>query len=72
MSKDWKVDTATKHIDTAYHLQRDYVEKKIVSITYLPSSDMVADGITKPQGHEKLLVNCNMYGTVKGVIDGSS
>ena len=60
MSKDWKVNNATKHIATAYHLQRDYVDKKIVSISYVPSDEMVADGMTKPLGRAKLDMNCKM------------
>ena len=45
MSKEWKVCDATKRIATAYHLQRDYLEKKLFDISYVSTDDMVADGM---------------------------
>lgn len=57
-----KSNMSTKHIAVAYHLQRDYVAKKMVSITYVLSEDMLEDGITKALGKEKHARNCTMYG----------
>lgn len=79
LAHDWKVNVATKHIATSYHLQRDYIDKGYVSISYVPSCDMVADGMTKALGRAKLDVNNIMYGMVemnrrlsKGLNAGSS
>lgn len=37
----------TKHIDVRYHLIRDHVEKKNISIEYVPSKEQLADIFTK-------------------------
>ena len=59
------MNNATKHTATVYHLQRDYVDKRIVSISYVPSDEMVADDMTKPLGRAKLDMNCKIYGLVQ-------
>ena len=61
MSKDWKVNEASTHIATAYHLQRDYVAKKMFSMSSVSSDEMVADGMTKPLGSRKLQASSQMY-----------
>jgi hypothetical protein len=38
----------SKHIDISYHFIRDLAEKKKLGITYIPTADMIADGMTKP------------------------
>ncbi|KAI0992615.1 hypothetical protein K3495_g15570, partial [Podosphaera aphanis] len=38
----------SKHIDICYHFVRDLAEKKRLVIDYVPTIDMVADGMTKP------------------------
>lgn len=38
----------SKHIDISYHFIRDLAEKKSLEITYIPTADMIADGMTKP------------------------
>jgi hypothetical protein len=38
----------SKHIDICYHHIRDLEAKKRMVITYIPTNDMVADGLTKP------------------------
>ena len=35
MSKDWKVNNTSKHIATAWHMQRDYIGQRMVSISYV-------------------------------------
>lgn len=59
-----KNNVATKHIDVAYHLTRDYVEKDVVKITYVPSASMVADGMTKALGTQKIIASRSQYGLV--------
>ena len=38
----------SKHIDISYHFVRDLAEKRRLQITYIPTTEMVADGMTKP------------------------
>lgn len=38
----------SKHIDISYHFIRDLAEKKRISVKYIPTHDMIADGMTKP------------------------
>jgi hypothetical protein len=38
----------SKHIAIAYHFIRDLVETQKAQITYIPTAEMVADGMTKP------------------------
>lgn len=38
----------SKHIDVAYHFIRDLQEKKKIDVSYIPTAEMIADGMTKP------------------------
>jgi hypothetical protein len=38
----------SKHIDISYHFIRDLAEKARISVAYIPTGDMAADGLTKP------------------------
>jgi hypothetical protein len=38
----------SKHIAIAYHFIRDLVETQKAQITYIPTTEMIADGMTKP------------------------
>lgn len=38
----------SKHIDIQYHKLREVVESGLLDITYIPTADMIADGLTKP------------------------
>lgn len=44
-----------KHIDVCHHQLRDLREKKIIEMQYCPSSDMLADILTKPLPKESFL-----------------
>ena len=68
-----KSSAPTKHIDVSYHLTRDYCMKGYVDINYVASSQMVADGMTKPLDKQKLITNREMYSLVdiKFVAGGS-
>lgn len=67
LSHDDKMNAATKHIDVAYHLTRDYVIKEWVKIVYVASVEMVADGLTKALRREKIESNRKMLGLTKHV-----
>jgi hypothetical protein len=38
----------TKHIEVRWHWIREMVDRKKITLRYLPTSEMVADGLTKP------------------------
>jgi hypothetical protein len=38
----------SKHIDIHFHFTRDMAEQGIILIRQIPTTDMVADGLTKP------------------------
>ena len=39
-----------KHIDIQYHCVREKAEDNEILLTYVPTADMMADGLTKPLG----------------------
>jgi transposase InsO family protein len=47
LAKDPKFHERTKHISVRYHFVRDACEREIIRLSYLPTSDMVADILTK-------------------------
>lgn len=48
LSKDPKFHTRTKHIDVQWHYVRDQVQSGAIDFVYCPTTDMAADGLTKP------------------------
>jgi len=38
----------TKHIDIKYHFTREQIEKKLISVKYIPTDLQLADILTKP------------------------
>jgi len=48
LSQNPEFHARTRHIDTAYHYQREKVENGVVKIVYIPTKNMIADGLTKP------------------------
>ncbi len=38
----------TKHIEVRYHWIREKVESNKIQVSYVPTKDMIADGLTKP------------------------
>ena len=38
----------SKHIDICYHYIRDLAEQGKLQVNYIPTANMVADGMTKP------------------------
>ena len=65
LAKTFNSNAATKHIDVAYPLPRDYSEKGYVSISYISSANMVADGMTKGLDKTKLAQHRSMYGLIE-------
>jgi hypothetical protein len=45
----------TKHIDTRYHLIRDYVEKDVLEVDYVCTVAQLADLMTKALGRVRFL-----------------
>ncbi len=48
----------SKHISVRYHAIRDIIQKKLVQVDYLPTTDMIADIMTKSLGrilHDKFV-----------------
>jgi hypothetical protein len=48
LTKNPHLHERSKHIDICYHFIRDLVEKELVDVEYVPTMEMVADGMTKP------------------------
>lgn len=45
----------SKHIDVCYHQIRDLRERNVINIRYCPTSEMLADLMTKPLAKERFL-----------------
>ena len=59
----------TKHIDIKYHYTRQAIRDDIISLTYCPSSDMIADILTKPLHAETFKRLRDRLGLVTLVVD---
>ena len=51
-----------KHIDTSYHYVRNKVEEGAIRLEYIPTDQMVADGLTKPLESGKFLSSRSVMG----------
>jgi H2-forming N5,N10-methylenetetrahydromethanopterin dehydrogenase-like enzyme len=49
----------SKYIDVAYHYIRDLVEKRRLEVTYVNTTDIIADSMTKP-------LRSTLFGRFKG------
>lgn len=45
----------TKHIDVAHHFYRQHVSSGLITLEYVPSTENVADCLTKPVGKGKMI-----------------
>lgn len=43
-----KFSNRTKYIDVRYHFVKDYVQKNVVKLKYVPTQENIADMLTKP------------------------
>ncbi len=53
LTKDPRFHSRTKHIDIQWHFVRDQVETGAVQFTWVPTNEMVADGLTKALSNDK-------------------
>ena len=53
ISKNLVQHSKTKHIEIRYHFIRDLVERKIVSLEYIPTERLNANIFTKPLDRSK-------------------
>ena len=53
MVKNRQVSERSKHIDVAYHYIRDLQRQGRIDVDYIPTDDMIADGLTTPLAKEK-------------------
>ena len=53
ISKNPVQHSKTKHIEIRYHFIRDFVERKIVSLEYIPTERLNANIFTKPLDRSK-------------------
>lgn len=65
LSKDARYHSRTKHIDIRYHFIRQHVEDGIIRLEYIPTADMVADGLTKALARVKFERNRDAMGIVR-------
>lgn len=58
----------TKHMDVKYHFIRDCVQNKAISLKYIPTTEQLADILTKglPRDQFEKLRTCIMSGSDKG------
>lgn len=62
LAKDFKNNAATKHIDVAYNILSNYSATVWGALSHVPTTVVVANGMTKPLVREKLTANDEMYG----------
>jgi len=58
-----KLQTALKHVDIHQSWLRQQVQNKLITIEWVPTADMVADGFTKllpPQKHAEFVKQLNL------------
>jgi hypothetical protein len=48
LTKNAHLNERSKHIDICYHFVRDLAERGRLRVDYIPTANMVADGMTKP------------------------
>ena len=54
----------TKHIEIRYHFIRDFVERKIVCLKYIPTECQNADIFTKPLDRNKFVTLHQVIGVI--------
>jgi hypothetical protein len=60
-------DNKTKHIDLRFNFIREQVAQDVVTMEYLPTTEMISDILTKPLGTSSFLyLRSLLLGTSKG------
>lgn len=62
----------TKHIDIRQRYISDMVNKKAITVKYVSSHDMLADGLTKPLMKERFLIHLKQMGLILDVSGSQS
>ena len=62
LTKNPKHHRRRKHIDVKYHWIREAVKARQIQLEYIPTTDMAADGMTKPLGRVKFQRFSDMLG----------
>jgi transposase InsO family protein len=57
-----KLNTKLRHVDIHRHWLRQEVQEKRITLEWVPTKEMLADGLTKPLGKQKHLEFCRMIG----------
>jgi hypothetical protein len=71
LAKNPKFHNRTKHFDIDYHWLREQVKLDKVQIQYLPTSEMLADALTKPLGKTQFEKFIQSIGLINSSIRGS-
>ena len=66
ISKNSVQHSKTKHIEIRYHFIRDLVERKIVTLEYIPIERQNADIFTKPLDRSKFEILHQVIGVILG------
>lgn len=61
-TQNYKNHSRTKHIDIKYHFTKEKVAAGDIGFTYIPSSDNLADILTKPLAREAVIRCCSRIG----------
>lgn len=69
--RDAHIHDRSKHIQVAYHNVRDLQQRRQIAVEFVPSCDMVADGMTKPLPRDKFRIFIKQLG-MKSIKDGGS
>lgn len=56
LAKNPEFHARSKHIDIQWHYQREKVADNFITLKYVPTSEQIADGLTKPLTKEKFLI----------------
>src|SRR6185312_8080983 len=58
------LQTKLRHVDVHYHWLRQEVQSKTISVEYVPSSEMMADGLTKALAAQRFKESVTRLGLV--------
>ncbi|KAF7567667.1 hypothetical protein PtrM4_142580 [Pyrenophora tritici-repentis] len=68
LTKNPHLHERSKHIDVCYHYVRDLAEQGKLDVAYVPTAEMVADGMTKPLQRVAFERFKNQLGPVIGMV----